>query len=587
LDLGLAKKFIGGRGLASKILYDELDPQVDPISPKNKLIFATGPLTGAGPIAACRFMVVTKGYLTGAIASSNSGGHFGPELKFAGYDLIIFEGKAKESVYLLIEDDRIAIRSANFLRGKMVHDTVDLIRKELKENLGKTDWEAREFRVACIGPAGENLARIAAVITDDDRHAARSGVGAVMGSKNLKAVVVKGSKSITINNNKFFRETLSTIWDKTKNAKTTGETFPTYGTSAGVMFFITTGTLPTHNFQSGIFDGAEKISGQTMKEKIVKGHFGCFSCPIRCGKLTEVKEGEVIWKGMGPEYETLAMLGSSCGIDDLAAIAKASYVCDQMGMDTISVGGTIACAMELFERGYLPEEDVGFKLNFGNAEVLVRLVEMIGKKEGFGAVLAEGGYRVAKKYGHPEFFMGVKKQEFPGYEPRGIKGMGLAMATSNRGACHLRGSTYWAELLGIPTRVDPLTPDGKAQLVKEFQNFASVIDSSGMCIFAFRGIWQADMVNLLTAVTGCDFTLANMLKTGERIWNLERMFNIKAGFTKEDDTLPKRLLEEPAPRGPAKGHVVELAKMLKEYYEIRGWDENGIPTERKLRELEL
>jgi aldehyde:ferredoxin oxidoreductase len=324
-----------------------------------------------------------------------------------------------------------------------------------------------------------------------------------------------------------------------------------------------------------------------MKDTIVKNNFGCFSCPIRCGKVTEVMEGDQTWKGMGPEYETLAIMGASCGIDNLNAVAKANYICDEYGFDTISAGGAIACAMEMFEKGYLPEEDIGFKLKFGNGEALVKLVEMIAQKEGFGALLAEGGYRLAKKYGHPELFMGVKKQEFPGYEPRGVKGMGLSMATSNRGACHLRGSSYWAELLGIPEPCDPLITEGKAELVKNFQNFASVIDSSGMCIFAFRGIWQDEMVSLLTSVTGFDFNHDEMLKAGERIWNLERMFNIKAGFTKADDTLPPRLLEEPAPRGPAKGHVVELAGMLEEYYELRGWDENGIPTDAKLKELGL
>ncbi|MFC1891531.1 aldehyde ferredoxin oxidoreductase family protein, partial [Thermodesulfobacteriota bacterium] len=376
-------------------------------------------------------------------------------------------------------------------------------------------------------------------------------------------------------------------WDKIKAAKTTGDTFPTYGTPAGVAFFNECGTLPTYNFQAGVFDGADKISGQTMKETIVVRNYGCFACPIRCGKVTEVKEEGKTWKGMGPEYETLAIMGSSCGIDDLNAIAKANYICDEMGIDTISAGGTIACAMEMFEKGFLPEEDVGFKLNFGNAEALVKLVEMMGKKEGFGAVLSEGGARVAEKYGHPEFFMGVKKQEFPGYEPRGIKGMGLGMATSNRGACHLRGSSYWSELLGIPTHVDPLTTEGKPDLVKDFQNFAGVIDSSGMCIFAFRGIWHEEMVLLLKSVTGVDFNHEEMIKAGERIWNIERMFNNRAGLTKKDDTLPKRLLEDPAPLGPPKGHVVELGPMLEEYYKLRGWDEEGVPTEAKLKELDL
>ena len=587
LDPLMARNFIGGRGLASKILYDEIDPAVDPVSPENKIIFATGPLTGTGA-AASRFMVVTKGYLTGAIACSNSGGNFGPELKFAGYDLIIFEGKAKEPVYLLIEDNHIEIRPASFLWGKVIPETVRLIKQELKERLGKTDWEAREFRVACIGPAGENLVRIAAIVTDDERHAARSGVGAVMGSKNLKAVVVKGSQSINIDNHDQLKKTLLSLWEKFKAAKSTGYNLPTYGTPAGVSVYNECGILPTHNFQYGVFDHAAKINGEEMKRKIVKGSFGCFSCSMRCGRVTEVKEEGKVWKGMGPEYETIAIMGSSCEVDDIAAIAKANYLCDEFGVDTISAGGTVACAMELSERGYLSEDDIGFKLTFGDGEALVKLVEMICKNEGFGKVLGEGGYRLAEKYGHPEFFMGVKKQEFPGYEPRGVKGMGLAYATSNRGACHLRGLTVWSEIVGIPEKVDPLTCEGKALVAINIQNFTSVIDSSGMCIFAFRGgVWHDDMVALLNAVTGVGFDSAEMLKAGERIWNLERLFNLKAGLTKKDDTLPKRLLEEPSPRGPAKGHVVELGKMLPEYYELRGWDQEGVPTEEKLKELGL
>lgn len=587
LDAKLAAKFLGGRGLATKIIYDEVDPNVDPISPENKLIFATGPLTGAGPIASCRYMVVTKGYLTGAIACSNSGGNFGPELKFAGYDLIVFEGKAKEPVYLFIEDERVEIRSALSLWGKGIGETVVDIKAELKGKLGKTDWEVKEFRVACIGQAGENLVRISSVITDDERHAARSGVGAVMGSKNLKAVAVKGSKSVTLHDQKLFKKMLPGIWGKTRASKTTGTGMPTLGTPAAVAFFNTVGNLPTRNFSAGVFEGAAKISGEVMRERIVLKNYGCFSCPIRCGKMTEVKEEGVVWRGMGPEYETIALMGSNCGIDDIATIAKASYICDQYGMDTISAGGTIGCAMELFEKGYLPEKDIGFKLNFGNGEAMLQLVGMMGRKEGFGAVLSEGGYRLAVRYGHPECFMGVKKQEFPGYEVRSAKGMALGMATSNRGACHLRGPTYWSEFMGVPKPSDPLTTEGKPLLVKDFQDFAAVVDSSGICIFAFRGIWQQEMVSMLNAVTGIVFTRESMLKTGERIWNLERLFNLRAGFTKEDDTLPKRMTNDPAPLGPNKGHVVDLATMLEEYYRLRGWDENGVPTGKKRQELGL
>ncbi len=587
LDEDLARQYLGGRGLATKMYYDEVDPGVDPISPENLLIFATGPLTGVGAVTGCRFAVVTKGYLTDAIASSNSGGNFGPELKYAGYDMIIFEGQADEPVYVLIENDEIEIVSAQEVWGKTIGETVKQVRHELKQNYGKTDWEAREFRIACIGPSGENLVRLATIMTDDGRLAARSGVGAVMGSKNLKAIVVKGTNSLSVRDPEGLMGALLGMWDKIKAARSTGTVYPTYGTPGGVNLVNECGSFPTRNFQSGVFEGASKISGEFMKESIVTRDFGCFSCPIRCGKLTRIKvEGKEV-HGKGPEYETLALMGSNCGVDDLTAITEANYILDEYGADTISAGGTIACAMELFEKGYLTEQQVGFPISFGDGKALVKLSEMMAKKEGFGEELAEGSYRLAEKYGHPELFMGVKKQEFPGYEPRATKGMALAYATSNRGACHLRGSTYWAEIVGVPQKVDALTQEGKAQLAKDFQDFAAVIDSSGMCIFAFRGLWKDDMLALLNAVTELGLDLEGMLTIGERIWNLERLFNNAAGYSREGDSLPRRILEEPAPGGPAKGQVVELESMLNEYYELRGWDENGVPTQGKLEELGL
>jgi len=581
LDEDLARDFIGGRGLGSKIVVDEVDPNVDPFDEDNKLIFAVGPLTGSGVPTGGRYMVITKSPLTGTITNANSGGHFGPEMKGAGYDMIIFEGKSPEPVYLFIEDDKIEIRSARELWGKTIHQTCELIKGQFE-----SPWEAQQYRIACIGPAGEKLVRMAC-IANDDRVAGRSGVGAVMGSKNLKALVVKGTKGVSLHNKDQFKETLKGVMDKIKASPVTSEFAPTFGTSGSVPLFNESGVLPAYNFRQGVFKSAEKISGQTIAETILIGREGCYACPIHCGRVTKVEEDNYKGQGKGPEYETLALLGSNCGIDNLSAIAKANYICNDLGIDTMSAGGTIATAMELFDKGVISEKEVGFTLNFGSAEAMVKAVEMMGLREGFGDILAEGGYRIAEKYGHPEVFMGVKKQEFAGYDPRACKGMGLQFATCNRGACHIRGAVYIPELYGIPEKIDPLTTEGKAGWTKIFQDFTAIVDSAGMCMFTFLAIWKDEMRAMLNDTTGAGYTMEEMMRVGERIWNLERLFNLDAGFSKVDDTLPKRILEEPAPEGPAKGHVCELDKMLTEYYQLRGWDENGVPTKEKLSELNL
>lgn len=586
LDEVLARNYIGGRGLATRMLYDEINPAIDPLSHENKLIFATGPLTGTGAISGSRYMVVTKSPLTNFIACSNSGGYFGPELKYAGYDMIIFEGKATEPVYLFISDDTIELRSAAHLWGKTTHETEDIIRAEI----GKP-WKGEQFRIASIGPAGERLSVAACVINDKARAAGRSGVGAVMGSKNLKALAVRGTKGVTITDRDKYREIIRESIEKNRSvaAKVTSQALPLYGTAVLVNIINESGILCTRNFQTGVFEGAQKISGETIADTILKRKRGCYSCPMACGRVTEIKDPPFEGKGEGPEYETVALFGASCGVDNLAAVTKANYLCNELGMDTIEAANIVACTMELFEKGYLPEKDIGFKANFGNAEALVRLVEMMGKREGFGDLLSKGGYAVAEKYGHPELFMGVKKQGMPAYDPRGVQGMGLSYATSNRGACHVRSYLIATEILGVNKKRDPFTTEEKPSVLKTFQDFTAVIDSSGLCLFLSlaEGFGPGDVLSLLNVATGVDYTEEEMMKVGERIWNLERLFNIKAGLTKKDDTLPPRFLKEPMPEGPAKGRVCKLEEMLPEYYKIRGWDENGIPTSKKLEELGL
>ena len=586
LDPDLAKDYIGGRGLATKIFFDEVDPAVDAFSPDNKLIFATGPLTGTGVIASSRYMVVTKSPLTGCIACSNSGGYFGPEIKFAGYDIIIFEGKAPEPVYLVIKDDAIEFKSAVDLWGKNTDVTEDLIREELGDA-----WKAEEFRIASIGPAGEKLSRVACIINDKTRAAGRSGVGGVMGSKNLKAIAVTGTKGVPVVDRKKFRETVRASIDKNRSevAKVTAQALPIFGTSVLVHIINESGILCTNNFQTGVFEGADKISGETIRDTILKRNKGCYACPMACGRVTEIKDPAFKGEGEGPEYETVALFGASCGVSNLGAVTKANYLCNQLGIDTIDAGNIVACAMELYEKGFLPEKDIGFKANFGNAEALVKLVEMMGLREGIGDILAEGGYTLAEKYGHPELFMGVKKQGLPAYDPRGVQGMGLSYATSNRGACHVRSYAIATEILGVNVKRDPFQTEGKPAVLKAFQDLTAVIDSSGLCLFVSlaEGFGVDDMVTLLEVVTGAGYTSENVLQAGERIWNLERLFNLKAGITKADDTLPKRFLEEPMPVGPAKGLVCRLNEMLPEFYNLRGWDENGVPTKGKLAELGL
>ena len=586
LDPDMAKDYVGGRGLAEKYLVDEVDPTVDPLSEDNKLIFATGPLTGTGLIASSRYMVVTKSPLNNCIACSNSGGYFGPEIKYAGYDMIILEGKAPEPVYLMIKDDVIEFKSAADLWGKQTDETEDLIRAEIG-----SQWKGREFRIASIGPAGEKLCRVACIINDKSRAAGRSGVGAVMGAKNLKAIAVMGTKGIPVPDRNKFRDIIKASIAKNRSdvAKVTAQALPIFGTSVLVNIINESGILCTNNFQSGVFPDAMKISGENIRDTILKRNKGCFACPMACGRSTVIKDKKYEGEGEGPEYETVALMGASCGINDLAPVTKANYLCNQLGMDTIDVGNIVACLMELFEKGYLPEKDIGFKANFGNGEALVKLTSMMGLREGIGDVMAEGGYALAEKYGHPELFMGVKKQGLPAYDPRGVQSMGLSYATSNRGACHVRSYGIAVEILGVNQKLDPFDSKGKPAVIKAFQDLTGVIDSSGLCLFVSlaEGFSVDDMVDMLEVCTGAGYTRENVLLAGERMWNMERLFNLKAGLTKADDTLPSRFLKEPMPEGPAKGRVSKLDEMLPQYYELRGWNTDGVPSPGKLAELGL
>ncbi|MEA3351236.1 MAG: aldehyde ferredoxin oxidoreductase family protein [Chloroflexota bacterium] len=585
LDPQVAKDFIGGRGLAIKYLFDEVDPKMDALSPDNKLIFATGTLTSTPAPTGNRYMVVTKSPLTGALANSNSGGVFPTELKRTGYDLIIFEGKSEKPVYLWINDDQVELRSAERLWGMPVPETTDRLLEETEP----------KAKVACIGPAGERLVKFASIMNDKHRAAGRSGVGAVMGSKNLKAVVVRGTKMPSLAEPEKMRKLCLSIQREVGGDVKKGSTLREYGTAYVPQVTNEMGIFPTHNFQSGQFEGVAKIDGVALKEKYLIRPKACYRCPIACGRLTEVDDPKYGGKGEGPEYETISAVGSACGIDNLAAITKANYICNEMGLDTITAGMTVAAAMEMYEKGYIPQEDIGYPLHFGDPDALIESFIKIANREGFGDILAEGSYRMAAKYGHPEFSMSAKKLEFPGYDPRGAKGMGLLYATSNIGASHMTGDLAYAEAFGVPEKIDPITIENKPELIKHWEDAFVVIDAAGLCVFLsirymFNTeimIWPERLTKIMNYATGAGYTEASIMEAGERVYNLERLFLTKAGFTKADDTLPKRMLEEPMPEGPAQGQVVELDEMLTKFYQLRGWDENGVPTKEKLDQLGL
>ncbi len=595
LNMEWAQEYLGQRGLATKYFVEEVDPKVDPLSPANKLIMTTGPLTGTPVSTGGRYSVVTKGALTGAIACSNSGGYFGAELKFAGWDMIIFEGKSAKPVYLSIEDDKAELKDAAHLWGKTVFQTEEIIKKSHQDP---------QIRVSSIGRSGENGVMYACIVNDLHRAAGRSGVGTVMGSKNLKAVAVRGTKGsggIIKNPKAFMAATVAAKKVLADNA-VTGQGLPTYGTQVLMNVINEMGALPTRNHRDVQFEDARKISGEAMHEKRptdgkaqLVTNAACFGCTIACGRISKIDESHFsvvnkpeYWGASGGlEYEAAWALGAANGVGDLEALQYVNVLCNEDGFDPITFGATVAAAMELYDLGILTKEQIGMEAPFGSAKALVELAQMTARGEGFGKELGLGSARLCEKYGRPELSMGVKKQEFPAYDSRGIQGMGLAYATSNRGACHLRGYTVASEVLGIPVKTDPLVTEGKADLVKAFQDATSVFDSAGVCVFTTFAWTLADLQPQLDAACEGDWTMEKLALLGERVWNMERIFNNAAGFTAKDDDPPKRLKTEPAKTGPAKGLVSGIDKMRPEYYKARGWSPEGVPSKETLARLGL
>ena len=586
LNQDWAEQFLGQRGLASKYLMELMDPAVDSLAPGNVLIFATGPLTGTMAPTAGRYSVITKGALTNAIACSNSGGKIGAEIKLAGWDMVIVEGASPHPVWLWIDDDRVELRDARHLWGRSVWEVEPAIRAELQDPAVK---------IASIGRAGEQRVRFACVVNDLHRAAGRSGVGAVMGAKNLKAIAARGSRGVQVSDPSAFMSAVAGA-KAGLAAHPSRERLARYGTHAMLDMTHSYGSLPTRNERDVTFEGTDRLNvaasqgphGPNDTVNLVTNK-ACFACTIACGRIATIDPDHFSVKGRpqyhtasgGLEYENVFALGAMVGVDDIDAVTFANFVCNEHGMDTISFGGALAAAMELFETGVVTIDETGIDLSFGSAEALVAMVEACARGEGFGADIGLGAARLCEKYARPEFSMTVKGQEFPGYDPRAMQGMALAYATSNRGACHLRASPFASDFATTDL-------EGKADIVRSSQDErAAMFDSSGLCAFTAAAVSIEKVAAMLDGALSSSWTPERLRETGERIWNLERLFNIAAGLGRGDDTLPHRMLNVPAPGGTAKGMVARLGDMLDDYYELRGWDEKGAPRGQTLHRLGL
>jgi len=592
------RRYLGGRGAALYYLLNEMEPGVDPLGPDNLLIFAPSVLTGAPIQGVSRFSVATKSPLTGTYGEAEAGGHWGPELKFAGFDAVVVKGKAKKPVYLWVHDGEAEIRDASKIWGKPTKEAQEAIRKELGDD---------KIKVAQIGPAGEKLVRFACVVNELQDVNGRGGMGAVMGSKNLKAIATRGKKKVELKDPnavtalvKWFNENFP------KNPDVPG--LRNIGTSQLVLPINESGGLPTKNFREGAIEGVEKISGETMKETILIGQRACFACSVACKRVVKIDAPFKVDPAYGgPEYESIAALGSCCGVTDMKYVVKANEICNAYGMDTISAGAAVAFAMECFENGILTKKDTGgLDLRFGNSEAMLKLVEMIGKREGLGDILAEGVKRASKKIGKgsEKFAMHVKGKEIPMHEARWKTGVGLGYAVSPTGADHVQmeHDTCFEEKGFFLDQLGPigiLEPVGtfdlgprKVRLFTYLQHWWSLGNCLDLCLFTTAPVrvWTIPkVVEMVNAVTGWDTTTWELMKVGERATTMARAFNAREGFTKDDDWLPERFFQ-PLEGGPLKGKKIskeDYKRAIAAYYRMMGWDETGVPTKEKLEELDV
>ena len=578
LDEKFVSEWIGGRGFVAKVLYDEVPAGADALGPENKLIVATGPLSGTFWPSAAKIVFGTKSPLTGGYGDSNLGGHLMAELKYAGYDMIILEGASQEPLYLSIDDDRVELRDARAYWGKGALETEKLMKKDLGE----------PYELATIGPSGENRVRYANINHEFGRQAGRCGMGAVMGAKGLKAIAVHGTGGIPLHN----AEELIRISKAALKHITTHpyfKRFRQYGTTDITDWCQGMGVLPTKNFASGDYEKQTNLGPETMRKKILVSDKACFGCPLNCGNYTHSKKYGTYLDG--PEYETIGMLGSNCLVDNIEDVQYLNYICDDLGMDTITAGGTISFAMECFERGILKKEQLdGIDLRFGNVVAMEAVLKKIAHQEGIGRMMAAGSRPLAQKLGQKteRYAMQVKGLEFSAYECRGAPAMLLSFMTSDIGAHHARS---WAIVQDMGMGRDNVA--GRAELVKELQTLRPLMEIFGVCRFPWLEVKLdfGEYVKAFNAVTGRGYAREDLFRISEKVWNLTRAYWVREvdGFGRKDDQPPERVYD-PLPSGPAEGlhlTVEKVERMLDEYYALRGWDENGIPTEKKLRELGL
>lgn len=587
LEESIARKYLGGKALGAYLLLRHLRLKTDPYDPDNVLIFITGPLSGTSFPAASRSAVITRSPMTGTFLDSYCGGFFGPHMKRAGFDALMITGKAKKPVYILVDGGRITLKDADHLWGLTTSQTDERLQDAHKKEKGE------RISVAAIGPAGEKRVRFSNII-NNGRCYGRGGAGAVMGSKNLKAVVLKGNLPVGLADEAGFKEVVSRCRRKTAQHPLTGRkgVFPKVGTMMTLDLTQETGTLPTRNWQENTSEHATVINADAFVNHIIRPKT-CYACPIGCSRETTAMKNGVEYVTEGPEYETMYSFGSNCEIKEPEVIIAADKLSTDYGLDTISCGVVIGFAMECFEKGLISNKDAaGIDLSFGNGDALIECIHLIGKREGFGQILAEGVKKASEKIdGSAEFAMHVKGLELPGYDPRGMKGQALTYAVSDRGGCHLRSNTLRTEIIGKPRAYDRYVYDEKAEMVRELQLNYATFNCLIACVFGSFAISVEDYAEALSTIMDWPVTAKELWMIGERALNLTRLFNVREGFTRQDDTLPPRLFSQAATRGPSKGEVVDkdaFEKMLDEYYQCMGWDPlTGIPADQKLKELEI
>lgn len=573
-----ARQFIGGKGLGAKYLIDNLPKGTDPLSPKNILIIATGPLTATKAQTSGRGVVVTKSPLTNLFVDSHFGGTFAAELKKAGWDFLVIKEKSKDLIYIVIKNDKVEFREASKLAGKECLETHNFLKEK----------EGKNVKTAVIGPAGENLVKIACITFDGHRHAGRAGTGAVMGSKNVKAIVVSGNKKIKLHNEEAFNEKAKEVLEKIQQ----NSFIPIrrkYGTPYWVKVVNDAGFLPTRNFSEGYFEYGKEIDAEAMQERIVDSGGSCYNCIIACWNRSSIKKGP--FRGttlVGPEYETIALMGSNLGLCSIEDVAYVCHRCNELGMDTISMGGLLGFIIEAYNRGIIKKEDInGLEIGWGKANELAKLMELVAhRKNELAIIIGEGIKAISEKLNAIDFAVHCKGLDMPGYDPRGSFGIALAYATSDRGACHQRAWTVRAEL--NDPELNRFSFNKKAKIVKEVQDERAAFFSLVLCDFA--PISEENCVEMWNLATGFDHTVESYLKCGERIWNLVRIFNLRENPNIEPDRLPPRIIKEAFTRGQSKGIIIkeeEFERCLQEYYSLRGWDNRGIPKIEKLEELGL